>query len=107
MEASWSGQNHTLQRQCIEMPERIMAEHNMDAHGKYMDDRSDGILACTNEKNATTGFNILRLAANYNFDGQPVRRNANDAPRIDYGRYFPLDSQRGLATFLEIAARTP
>jgi hypothetical protein len=106
-EAACSGPNYALERHCRETPLRIVTENNMEAHGKYIDDRSDGIIACPNEKDATTGFNLLRLISNYNFDGIPVIMEDDNAPRINYNRTFPLNSQRGIPTYIETAARTP
>ena len=101
-EAACSGPNYTLERHCHKTPLRIVTENNMEAHGRYIDDRSDGTVACPNEKDATTGFNILRLVANYTFDGLPVIMADCNAPSINQ-----KDSQRGIPTYIETAARTP
>ena len=107
-EAACSGPNHNLERQCNEQYERIVSENNMDSYGKYWDDRSEGTAACPREKDAATGFNILRLSNNLDPNLFPVLNvSANDEPRIDYLKSFPLDSQRGLSSYIETAGRTP
>ena len=78
----------------------------MDAHGKFLDDRSEGIAACPREKEATTGFNIRRLAENFNVNGvPPLNAPIDDVTRSDYFKTFPLDSQRGLSPYIATAAR--
>ena len=49
-EAACSGPNPALERQCRETYLHIVSSNNIDAHGKLIDDRSEGTVACPNEK---------------------------------------------------------
>ena len=44
-EAACSGINIDLERQCHEQYARIISENDMDAYGRFLDERSDGTVA--------------------------------------------------------------
>ena len=106
-EAACSGPNTMLSRKCLEKSRRIQAASNMDGHGKYIDERSDGVEVCIDEKMMTAGHNLTRLTEHIDQDGAPIQNNRFFESFSDYGVPFELDTQRGLASYLNTATRTP